>query len=122
SINQLTIVIGILTAQIANLCIADKIASGSILLDSWNVQSGWRIMFWVEALPAVAFFALMLFIPESPRWLASQYKYEKATSIFTKIGGSNFASQQIELLKATVSDVQEKVSYKMLFEGKMPKI
>jgi SP family arabinose:H+ symporter-like MFS transporter len=122
SINQLTIVIGILAAQIANLCIADKIDSGSILFDSWNVQTGWRIMFWVQALPAAAFFALILVIPESPRWLASQYKYEKATAIFTKIGGSAFALEQIQLLKASVSDVNEKVSYKMLFEGKMPKI
>lgn len=122
SLNQLTIVFGILAAQIANMLIAKPIVDGSILLDSWNVQWGWRYMFWAGAIPSVLFFALILVIPESPRWLASQFKYERAESIFTKIGGVKFASEQIELLKSTVSDVKEKVSYKMLFEGKMPKI
>lgn len=122
SINQLTIVLGILAAQIANLLIAEPIDSSTILLDSWNVQEGWRIMFWAEAVPSVAFFALILIIPESPRWLASQYKYDKATTVFSKIGGQEFALEQINQLKETVGSVKEKVSYKMLFEGKMPKI
>lgn len=122
SINQLTIVLGILAAQIANLLIAEPIDSSTILLDSWNAQEGWRIMFWAEAVPSVAFFALILIIPESPRWLASQYEYDKATTVFSKIGGQEFALEQISQLKETVGSVKEKVSYKMLFEGKMPKI
>lgn len=122
SINQLTIVLGILAAQIANLLIAEPIDSSTILLDSWNAQVGWRIMFWAEAVPSVAFFALILIIPESPRWLASQYEYDKATTVFSKIGGQEFALEQISQLKETVGSVKEKVSYKLLFEGKMPKI
>ena len=101
SINQLTIVFGILAAQIVNMLLADPIVNGSIPLDSWNVQWGWRYMFWAGAIPAVIFFVLILIIPESPRWLASQYKYEKAKSIFTKIGGVQFAIEQIEELKST---------------------
>lgn len=104
------------------MLIAKPIVDGSILLDSWNVQWGWRYMFWAGAIPSVAFFALILIIPESPRWLASQYKYDKAESIFTKIGGVKFAIEQIEELKSAVSATKEAVSYKMLFEGKMPKI
>jgi SP family sugar porter-like MFS transporter len=122
SINQLTIVLGILAAQITNLFIAEPIASGIVLFDTWNVQLGWRIMFWAEALPSVAFFALILIIPESPRWLASQQKYDKATAIFRKIGGQEFAVDQVSQLKSAMGIVKEKVSYKLLFEGKMPKI
>jgi len=122
SINQLTIVVGILAAQIVNMLLADPIVDGGIAMDSWNVQWGWRYMFWAGGIPAIVFFALILIIPESPRWLASQYKYEKAQSIFTKIGGLQFATEQIEELKTTVSIVKEAASYKMLFEGKMPKI
>ncbi len=123
SINQLTIVVGIILAQIANWQIARPIMEGQDLLSSWNVQWGWRYMFWIGGIPAVLFFVLILVIPESPRWLVSQYKFDKAKTIFTRIGGEQFASEEIEQLKPTESNAQkEKVSYKMLFEGKMPKI
>jgi SP family arabinose:H+ symporter-like MFS transporter len=122
SINQLTVVIGILAAQIVNWLIADPIVDGQDILNSWNSQWGWRYMFWAGAIPSVAFFALILIIPESPRWLASQRKYAKAESVFTKIGGSDFAIEQIEQLKLTAGDAKEEANYKMLFEGKMPKI
>ncbi|WP_026714920.1 sugar porter family MFS transporter [Flavobacterium daejeonense] len=122
SINQLTIVIGILAAQITNLLVAEPIDSGNILLNSWNVQSGWRVMFWAEAVPSVAFFLLILIIPESPRWLASQYRFEKAITIFSKIGGQEFALDQVNELKKTLGAVKETVGFKMLLEGKMPKI
>jgi SP family arabinose:H+ symporter-like MFS transporter len=122
SINQLTIVVGILLAQIANWQIADPIVEGQDLLNSWNAQMGWRYMFWIGAIPSVFFFILILIIPESPRWLASRYKYDKAATIFNKIGGTKFALEQIEQLKSRMSSVIEEVSYKMLFEGKIPKI
>lgn len=122
SINQLTVVIGILAAQIVNWLIADPIVEGQDILNSWNGQWGWRYMFWAGAIPSVAFFALILIIPESPRWLASQRKYAKAESIFAKIGGLDFAKEQIEELKSTAGEVKEEANYKMLFEGKMPKI
>ncbi|PKB17993.1 sugar porter family MFS transporter [Flavobacterium sp. 5] len=122
SINQLTVVIGILAAQIANWLIADPIAEGQDILNSWNGQWGWRYMFWAGAIPSVAFFVLILIIPESPRWLANQRKYDKAESIFTKIGGLSFAKDQIEEIKSRTGEIKEEVSYKMLFEGKMPKI
>ena len=73
SINQLTIVIGILAAQIINYLIADKIpenSSAKMILQSWNGQTGWRWMFWAGTVPALLFFIFSFFIPESPRFLA----------------------------------------------------
>lgn len=122
SINQLMLVVGILLAQIANLLIADPIVNGQPILNSWNELLGWRYMFWVGGIPSVLFLILILFIPESPRWLASKSKYEKAESIFSKIGGDNYAKLQIEQFKANASNINEKADYKLLFEGKMPKI
>ena len=49
SLNQLTIVLGILAAQIANWQIADPIPETFTAADicaSWNGQMGWRWMFW----------------------------------------------------------------------------
>jgi SP family sugar porter-like MFS transporter len=122
SINQLTVVLGILSAQIANWLIADPVAPGEDILASWNGQTGWRWMFWVQTIPASLFFILVFFIPESPRWLTTQRQYEKAGSILSRIGGKAYAEKEIAGIKAALSAVQEKINYKMLLQGKMPKI
>lgn len=122
SINQLTVVLGILSAQIANWLIADPVLPGEDILTSWNGQSGWRWMFWVQTVPASLFFILVFFIPESPRWLTAQQNYEKAGSILSRIGGKAHAEKEIAGIKAALRAAQEKASYKMLLQGKMPKI
>ena len=71
SLNQLTIVVGILAAQVANWLIAQKVPDGAtaeMIRQSWNGQLGWRWMFTAVAAPALVFLAGALFIPESPRW------------------------------------------------------
>ncbi len=122
SINQLMLVVGILLSQIANWLIADTIVEGQSILNSWNVISGWRYMFWVGGIPSVLFLLLVLFIPESPRWLASKNKFEEAEFVFTKIGGNTYAKSEIEQLRNKDNDVVEKVDYKLIYEGKHPKI
>lgn len=99
SINQLTIVIGILAAQITNLLIKEPIPdsfSNQDILASWNGQFGWRWMFWAELVPAILFFILIFFIPESPRFLVKRNKIEKSRSILHKIGGENYSSQETQ--------------------------
>ena len=73
TLNQLTIVVGILAAQIVNWLIAQPVpesATAEFIRLSWNGQYGWRWMFTAVALPSLAFFIGAFFIPESPRWLA----------------------------------------------------
>lgn len=123
SINQLTIVLGILAAQIVNWLIAEPVIEGTTnLLQSWNVQTGWRWMFWTGGIPAIIFFVLVFFIPESPRWLASNQQYEKAISVFSKITSRNNAIQQIEQIKIAANSLQEKISYRSLFKKKIVKV
>lgn len=72
SLNQMMIVIGILSAQIINWLIAQPMSAGmteTAIAQSWNGQMAWRWMFWVPMIPSAIFFVLSLFIPESPRWL-----------------------------------------------------
>ena len=97
SINQLTIVLGILGAQIVNWLIAEPMPEGLEVapIDSWNSQMGWRWMFWAEAYPAAAFLLLVMFIPESPRWLMIKGRKEKASEIFNRIGGGEYAKTEI---------------------------
>lgn len=101
SVNQLTIVLGILAAQIANWLIADPLPPGvtEAPIDSWNCQDGWRWMFWAEAFPAALFLIMVFFIPESPRWLASAGRGPEAGKILTLIGGETYASAELQAMK-----------------------
>ncbi len=67
SLNQMTIVLGILAAQIVNMLLARDTSVAENM--TWNVEWGWRWMFWAETLPAVLFLMLSFFIPESPVYL-----------------------------------------------------
>jgi SP family xylose:H+ symportor-like MFS transporter len=94
SINQLTIVIGILAAQAINWRIAEPVPRGATaqqILASWNGQMGWRWMFGVTAVPSLLFFLAMFFVPESPRWLANVGHEERCRRILTKVGGPAYA-------------------------------
>jgi MFS transporter, SP family, arabinose:H+ symporter len=107
SINQLTIVIGILAAQIINWRIAEPVPAAATIqdiLNSWNGQTGWRWMFYVCAIPAALFFILMWFVPESPRWLTrNQEKHAKAKTILSRIGGDEFADSEFKSIKESLN-------------------
>ncbi|MDG3581092.1 sugar porter family MFS transporter [Galbibacter pacificus] len=118
SINQLTIVIGILAAQITNMLISESIPeefSQIQISHSWNGQTGWRWMFWSELIPACLFFILMFFVPESPRFLIKKGKSDKAKSILTKVGGRTYADLESEKVEDTLNGNKPEVSFKEIF-------
>lgn len=78
TLNQMTIVLGILGAQVVNMLLAQNVADAQDILATWNGQWGWRWMFWAEAVPAGLFLVLSLFIPESPRY--KKLRLEASTS------------------------------------------
>ncbi|MBP3229309.1 MAG: sugar porter family MFS transporter [Prevotella sp.] len=116
SLNQMTIVLGILTAQIVNWQLAEPIPAGYTdgdILVSWNGQMGWRWMFWAETLPAACFLVLAFFIPESPRWQGSlpqplrEEGSRKAFATLFKIGGEAYAERELAAIEASVSSEQQ---------------
>jgi len=122
SLNQLTIVIGILLAQLVNLQIAEPVAEGASnveILNSWNGQHGWRWMFWAENVPAGLFFILMFFVPESPRWLAKNGNEKKVLKTLSKIGGVKYAQHAYADIKESLKSETGKVNFKHLFEPKL---
>ena len=64
SLNQMTIVLGILGAQIVNMLLARD--TSIVENAAWNIEWGWRWMFWAETVPAGLFLVMSFFIPESP--------------------------------------------------------
>lgn len=102
SINQLTLVIGILAAQITNMLITDAIPEGFTpeqIFASWNGQTGWRWMFWAGLFPAVLFFVLMFIIPESPRYVAKKGLFDVSRKTLARIGGQEYAEKELTQIK-----------------------
>ncbi len=105
SLNQLTIVVGILGAQIVNWLIAQPVpdsATDQMIRDSWNGQLGWRWMFTAVAVPSVVFFVSAFFVPESPRWLVKKGRAALAHRVLARIGGRAYADSAVAEIGASI--------------------
>ncbi len=103
SFNQLNIVIGISAAFFSNyliLTLGDSQAAWveSLRLGEWN----WRWMLGIETLPAVLYFFALLFVPESPRWLAMQGREDEARAILARVGTEEQAEHDLREVKASL--------------------
>src|SRR2546430_3714496 len=85
SLQQMAIVVGLFSAFLSNAILARVAGGASTML--WFGAQTWRWMFWMEAVPAVAFLLGIMIIPESPRYLVFVGKHERARKVFTRIGG-----------------------------------
>lgn len=125
SLNQLTIVVGILCAQVVNWLIAKPVPADATplqILNSWNGQAGWRWMFGVTAIPSALFFAAMFFVPESPRWLAKNGAWEKTREVLARVGGQAYASDALKEIEATLSENTHKADFRTLLSPKTAKV
>jgi sugar porter (SP) family MFS transporter len=122
SLNQLTIVIGILLAQVVNWLIARPVPAGATareILLSWNGQIGWRWMFGVTAIPSLLFLFGMLIAPESPRWLARRGRQAEARRILERIGGLAHAEGALQEVAASLLHDTGEPTSRILFEPKV---
>ncbi len=125
SVNQLTIVIGILLAQAVNWIIAEPVPAGATpaqTLASWNGQIGWRWMFGAAAFPAFCFFVLMFLLPESPRWLVKSGNPEMAEQILGRIGGQAYGKTALADIQETLSQGTRQVSVHEWLDPKLLRI
>jgi SP family arabinose:H+ symporter-like MFS transporter len=98
SINQLGIVTGILLIYFVNAGIA------GLYDEAWNVSTGWRWMFGSGIIPSAVFMLLLLFVPESPRWLAKQGYVAEPLAILTKINGEEQARVELAQINSGLSE------------------
>ena len=107
SVNQFAIVTGMLVIYFVNLLIAGQ---GS---PEWQVATSWRWMFASGIVPSAVFLALLLFAPESPRWLIKQGRMEQALGILRRVDGAKFAEAESRAIQRTLA--QEGGSLAQLF-------
>ena len=107
SVNQIAIVGGIAATSFINYFIAQH---GD---QAWLIQSGWRWMFGTGVLPAALFAALLLAIPESPRWLIEQHRDDSALDVLRRVGGDAFAATESAGIRAALA--QERGTWGELF-------
>ena len=109
SLYQLAITIGIVCSFLVNSALLkhSQVNIASAGEDFWHwvtVTQVWRGMFGAEIIPAVIYTVLLLYIPESPRWLIRQGSVERARRILKHV----MTNEQVE---QSVSDVNKAVSH-----------
>lgn len=75
----------------------------------WATETGWRLMFVSEAFPAGLFTLLVLFVPETPRYLAMSGNDDKALAVLSRINGITQARAILAEIKATAHEKTEKL-------------
>ena len=103
SINQLTIVIGILITNLVNYTLVD------------NGPDAWRWMFGLGVIPSALFFLGVWWLPESPRWLLKAGKEAEAEKVLQKTGGSVYVQDTLHDIRASLKGGSSQ-SYKDVFK------
>jgi sugar porter (SP) family MFS transporter len=89
SLFQLAITLGILLAYVVDFAFARF--------------QGWRWMFGIAIVPAVAFGLGMLFLPESPRWLAKRGRHDAARGILSRIRDAPAAEAELREIERSLA-------------------
>ncbi|KAL6528006.1 Integrin alpha chain-like protein (Alpha-int1) [Orobanche hederae] len=88
---------------------------------SASVPGTWRWMLGISSLPAIAQFFLMLFLPESPRWLYLKKDKSKAILVLSKIYDPLRLEEEIDQLATALEEERQRktrVSYSDVFRSK----
>lgn len=101
SLFQLAITIGILVAYMVDYAFAPS--------------GGWRWMLGLAAVPGLLLGLGMIYLPESPRWLAKHGQTEKARKILTRIRGNADISSEFQEIETSLSQASERGSLSELF-------
>ena len=125
SLYQLAVTIGFLGAYLVNYQLLGYSTSNPDIVTGWwsliFVTEVWRGMLGMEILPALLFFIIIFFIPESPRWLILKGREEKATNILERIyTSSKDALFQLAETKSVLSS-ESKSEWKLLLQPSIRK-
>jgi len=119
SFNQLNIVVGISVAFFTNYLIVHLSKSNASWVETLKLKEYiWRWMLGIEFFPATIYFFLLLFIPQSPRWLVMKGRYDEALKVMKRFDDDDNAEKVINEIKENVlkeSAPKQKTPVKDLF-------
>lgn len=91
SLNQLMIVIGISASFFSNYFLLEL------------GEHNWRYMLGVQMLPALLYFTLLWFVPESPRWLLLKGRDEAALQVLRRVAGEQQAQENLQQIQRSLT-------------------
>ena len=114
---QLAITIGIVGAYFSNALLLEVSESGTFtgLLKQLLITDAWRGMIGIGVIPAFIFLLLLLFVPESPRWLLVNGREGKAILYLNKIYGPEQAATELREIKTATTGSK---NFKVLFSSR----
>jgi SP family arabinose:H+ symporter-like MFS transporter len=121
SMYQLAITVGFLGAYMANYGLLSYsetlVRNGETggLYGKVFATEVWRGMLGMEAVPALLFFIVLFFIPESPRWLVVRGEEKKASLILGRIYGKDEALIQANNIKNLLASETD-TNWRMLLQ------
>ncbi|WP_419815308.1 sugar porter family MFS transporter [Glacieibacterium sp.] len=101
SVQQIMIITGLTGAFVANYVLAHS--AGGSLGTLWFDQPAWRWMFWLQVIPAAIYFATLLLIPESPRYLVMKGRDSEAETVLTKLFGNDHAHEMVRTIRDSLA-------------------
>jgi len=105
SLNQMAIVVGILLAFFSNYWL------------SGSGDNNWRWMFAVMGIPSFLFLLMLVFVPESPRWLVQKGRDTDALNILSQINGPEIARTELAEIRDSLK--KEQGTYREVFSRPM---
>lgn len=119
TIQQVAIISGLFFSFLNNYILAN-LAGGSTS-ELWFGVTAWRWMFWMELIPAGIFLIALLFIPESPRYLVSARRDERAERVLHMIYNESDAKERLAQIRDSLSE-QRKPRFSDLINPKTGKV
>ena len=107
--NQFAIIFGQLLVYFVSFLIVNWAKATNPDFAQWLVETGWRMMFVSEAVPAGVFTLFILMVPETPRYLAITGNDDKALYVLSKINGYEKAKEILADIKNTVEEKTEHI-------------
>jgi MFS family permease len=107
SLNQLMIVAGISASFFSNWFLVDA------------GQNNWRWMLGVGAIPAMLYFFLLFFVPESPRWLLGRGREQSARKVLETVRAGKEIETELESIRDSFTERAAGAGLGGLFRGKM---